>query len=150
MEQYQRQNRLAEALRIRGMKQVELCEKTGLSKASINSWLRQRWQPKQDSLLIMAKALDVSEMWLAGYDTPMERPAAQKKADVTVDLFSRIRKDSEFKELVVNLSKEESATTGLFSRLLNDPEFKELIFNLCELNESNYDTIKHLVGQLRG
>ena len=150
MEQYQRQNRIAEALRIRGMKQVELCEKTGLSKASINSWLRHRWQPKQEALMKIAKALDVSEMWLAGYDVPMERPVEQKKADVTVDLFSRIRKDSEFKELVVNLSKDGNVMAGVFSRILNDSEFRELIINLCELSDSNYDTIKHLVGQLKG
>ena len=68
MTSYERKNRIAEALTLRGMKQVELVEKSGIPKSSINNWISQRWQPKQEALYKMAKALDVSEMWLAGYD----------------------------------------------------------------------------------
>ena len=60
------------------MKQVELCEKTGIAKGTLNNWLAQRWQPKQEPIMKMAQVLDVSEMWLAGYDVPMER---QKNTD---------------------------------------------------------------------
>lgn len=99
MENYERQNRLRDALRIRNMRQVELVEKTGIKKSSINNWLAQRWQPKQDSLMKMAKALDVSEMWLAGYDVPMERPIEQKINDTKVGVADRIYNDSEFLEV---------------------------------------------------
>lgn len=105
MENYTRKNRLREALKIRGMKQVELVEKTGLKKSSINNWLSQRWQPKQDAIFRMAKVLDVSEMWLAGYDVPMERPAEQKKMDDLAKLINVIRKDERLCKLVVNISK---------------------------------------------
>lgn len=76
---YDKHNRIGEALSIRNMKQVELCEKTGISKGALNNWIKQRWQPKQTAIYKMAKALDVSEMWLAGYDTAMERPTSQKR-----------------------------------------------------------------------
>lgn len=104
MEEYTRKNRLGEALKIKGLKQVELVEKTGLSKASINNWLKQRWQPKQKALMIMAKALDVSEMWLAGYDVPMERPVAQKKSDELAQLIIKIKEDEELKNLFTSIS----------------------------------------------
>ena len=81
MDNYERENRIEEALRIRNMRQVELCEKTGLSKSSINNWIKQRWQPKHNAIFLMARALDVSEMWLAGYDAPMERAPGEKKGE---------------------------------------------------------------------
>ena len=104
MEDYTRKNRIGEALSIRGLKQVELVEKTGLSKASINNWLKQRWQPKQKALMAMAKALDVSEMWLAGYDVPMDRPAAQKKSDELTQLIIEIKEDEDLKDLFTSIS----------------------------------------------
>lgn len=127
-------NRIAEALNIRNMKQVELAEKTGLSKASINSWLRHRWQPKQDALLKMAKALDVSEMWLAGYDVPMERPVEQKKADVLTDALLSMRNDMDISYSVVRMS--------------NDEDFKDLVIDITKLNKSNIEAIKAYVSKL--
>lgn len=113
MDKYERRNRIREALAIRNMKQVELCEKTGIKKSSINNWLGQRWQPKQEPIMKMAKVLDVSEMWLAGYDVPMERPVEQKKSDELVQLIHSIRKDEELKHLFIsicNLTDEQRKT----------------------------------------
>jgi transcriptional regulator with XRE-family HTH domain len=91
MNNKQKKNRIEEALRLRGVKQVELVEKTGIKKASINHWIKQRYQPKQDSLYKMARALDVSELWLAGYDVPMERAPEQIKADKLATLIHQLR-----------------------------------------------------------
>ena len=113
MDKYERRNRIREALAIRNMKQVELCEKTGIKKSSLNNWLGQRWQPKQEPIMKMAKVLDVSEMWLAGYDVPMERPVEQKKSDELVQLIHSIRKDEELKHLFIsicNLTDEQRKT----------------------------------------
>lgn len=110
METYERKNRLAEALAIRGLKQVELVEKTGLSKSAINNWVKNRWQPKQTPLLKMARALDVSEMWLAGYDVPIERPVSQKRNDILNDTLSLLRNNERYFNLVdmiVNLDDEQ-------------------------------------------
>lgn len=100
---YERKNRIEQALNIRNMKQVELVEKTGLSKGSINHWIKQRYQPKQNAIMKMAKALEVSEMWLAGYDVPMERPAAQIKNDELVQLINNIRKNEDLKKLFISI-----------------------------------------------
>lgn len=103
MEDYTRKNRIGEALNIRGLKQVDLVEKTGLTKASINNWLKQRWQPKQKALMKMARALDVSEMWLAGYDVPMERPELQKRNDELTQLIIEIKENEDLKDLFVSI-----------------------------------------------
>ena len=104
MTAYYRKNRIKEALSARGLKQVELCEKTGIKKSALNSWISQRWQPKQDSLYKIAQALDVSEMWLAGYDVPMERPEPQKKSDELAQLILQMKNDSELMKLCTSIS----------------------------------------------
>ena len=102
---YERKNRIEEALNIRGMKAVELVEKAGIKKSSLSHWINQRWQPKQEALLKMARALNVSEMWLAGYDAPMERPAEHVKMDNLAQVVNVIRKDERLTNLVINLAK---------------------------------------------
>lgn len=52
----------------------------------------------------MGKALDVAEMWLAGYDIPMERPVAQKENDQLFDLVERIKKEKDFRQLIMRIS----------------------------------------------
>lgn len=65
--------RIKEALDLRGMKQIDLVEKTGIGKSSISTYLSGEYEPKQRNIYKIAKALDVSEPWLMGFDVPMER-----------------------------------------------------------------------------
>ena len=65
--------RLKEGLDIRGMKPIDLCNKTKISKSAISQYLSGYAKPKADRIFIIAKALDVNEAWLMGYDVPMER-----------------------------------------------------------------------------
>lgn len=117
---YKRENRIAEALSLRGMKQVELCEKTGLKKASVNGWIKQNWQPKQDSLYKMAKALDVSEMWLAGYDVPMERTREQSKVDELTVLINEMQNNDRVKNLFINISRLSSDQFNTIESMVNE------------------------------
>lgn len=103
MTNFERKNRIREALVIRNMKQVELAEKSGIAKGTINNWLNNRYQPKQKPLYKMAKILDVSEMWLAGYEVPMERPEAQTKNDELVQLINEIRNNDDLKNLFLSI-----------------------------------------------
>lgn len=65
--------RLKEALSNAKMKQTELCRLTGLDKGAVSSYVSGKYEPKSDAINKMAIALNVSEMWLWGYDVPMER-----------------------------------------------------------------------------
>lgn len=121
MTKYDRLNRIREALALRNMKQVELCEKTGIAKGTLNNWLSQRWQPKQEAIMKLAKALDVSEMWLAGFDVPMERPVEQKKSDELAQLIHSMR---------------------------SDESLKKLFLSICSLSDDQRKTIESLVNEL--
>jgi len=65
--------RLKKALQYRNMKQVDLCNKSGIDKALISNYLSGKYKAKQDKLHQLALALNVSEGWLMGYDVDMDR-----------------------------------------------------------------------------
>lgn len=97
--------RLAKALNIRGIKQIELSNRTNIPKSSISLYLKDAYEPKQDRLYEFAKVLNVSEVWLMGYDVPMERSDTQKKNDQLVELITLLRNDNEFLEMAQDLSE---------------------------------------------
>lgn len=68
-------NRLRTALKLRGMKQVELCEITGLGKSSLSQYLSGEYEPRVNRVAIIANVLDVNIYWLMGFDVPMDREA---------------------------------------------------------------------------
>lgn len=66
-------NRLIIAMEKRGIKAAELSRLTGLSKPRISQYVNGTYEAKQQALYKLAKALNVSEAWLMGYDTDMEK-----------------------------------------------------------------------------
>lgn len=64
--------RLKKAMALRNMKQVDLVNATGIGKSSISTYLSGNYEPKQRNVYKIAKALNVSELWLIGEDVPME------------------------------------------------------------------------------
>lgn len=63
--------RIAQALEKRGMRAIELADRTGISRGAISSYISGRYKAKQDNLYKMGKALGVSPAWLMGYDVDM-------------------------------------------------------------------------------
>jgi repressor LexA len=68
--------RLARALDARDVKQVELAEKTGISKSAISQYLSGAFVPKQRNTYKIAAALGVNPAWLMGKDVEMEDVSA--------------------------------------------------------------------------
>lgn len=97
-------NRIKKALKLRGMKQIDLSNKSGIDKGSISYYCSGKYEPKQDAIYKMAKVLDVSEMWLWGYDCPMDRPIAQKNNDELSEITKRLNSDTDFFSLVKTLN----------------------------------------------
>lgn len=64
--------RIKEALRLRGLRQIDLAERSGISKGSISQYISGKFDPKQVNLYQMAKVLRVRPDWLMGLDVPME------------------------------------------------------------------------------
>lgn len=66
-------NRLVYAMDCRNIKQTDLCRITRIPKSAISQYISGSFKPKADRTYILAKALDVNEAWLMGYDVSMER-----------------------------------------------------------------------------
>lgn len=64
--------RIKKALAIRNMKQSELCRRTKIATSAMSEYVNGLYDPKQDKIYIMAKALSVDPVWLMGFDVPME------------------------------------------------------------------------------
>lgn len=92
--------RLKEAMRAADKKQIELASETGLSHSTISRYLSGKVEPRQIAIIKLAKALNVSEWWLWGYDVPASRALEQKKNDAIVDVVSRLRADRDFFDVV--------------------------------------------------
>lgn len=114
-------DRIREAMETAGKKQADLVDETGLNKSTISRYLSGAMEPKQKAISLLARSLEVSEMWLWGYDVPMTRTPEQKKSDAMVDVVARMRKD---------------------------PEFFDVVSMLAELPAEQYASIKQLISAL--
>lgn len=71
-------SRIKKALKMRNMKQIDLVHITNLGSSAISQYVSGKYEPKQKALHAIAKALNVSEAWLMGFDVPIERIEAIK------------------------------------------------------------------------
>ena len=67
------QYRLQKAINIRNMKPVELHQKTKISESLLSKYLSGNAVARQRKLTILADTLNMKEVWLMGYDVPMEK-----------------------------------------------------------------------------
>lgn len=118
-------DRLREAMTALGKKQADLVRETGLDRGSISSYLSGKYEPKQKAISKLAIALNVSEMWLWGYDVPMERTAMQKKNDAIVDIVMKLRKDDELLSMMEKISKLDVGKRQALNSVLNAFETTE-------------------------
>ena len=77
--------RIREAMQLRNKTQVELCEITGIPKSAMSQYVSGKFMPKQTRIYLLAKALNVNEAWLMGYDVPIER----KNEETSENIFEK-------------------------------------------------------------
>ena len=98
-------SRIKSGLKIRGLKQADLCQITKIPKSAISQYISGAFEPKQDRIYLISKALNVSEAWLMGFDVPMERqeskpstpsePVLSEGEKALLELFNKVPKDKQ-------------------------------------------------------
>lgn len=111
-------DRLKQAMDYRNVKAVDLCERGNIPKSAMSYYLSGRSEPKSDRLYIIAKLLDVSEAWLLGYDVAMERSVEQNELDELAALSERIKKEAEFRDLIIQINHLNPAQLDAVKNLL--------------------------------
>lgn len=94
--------RLRTALDLSGKTQADLSRETGIDTAAISRYLKGTYAPKSTALYKLALALDVSDMWLAGYDVQMNRFKQQNETDFKSNLHNKIAQDT---DLLITISQ---------------------------------------------
>lgn len=68
--------RLRQAMQMRNIERATIIKLTGIDKGAFSSYINGKYNAGQTNLYLLAKALNVNEAWLMGYDVPMERNAS--------------------------------------------------------------------------
>ena len=112
--------RIKEGMEIRNLKQADLVELTGISKGALSSYISGRYEPKQNNIYLIAKALSVNEAWLMGLDAPIDRNIIQTTSakGVKINVLGRVAAGFpiEAVENIIDTEEisEEMARTGEF------------------------------------
>ncbi|MBO5248011.1 MAG: helix-turn-helix transcriptional regulator [Clostridia bacterium] len=94
------QERLTEMLQKTGKRAADLAKETGLHKATIHRYLTGAVEPRQEAMLKLALALNVSETWLWGYDVSPARQDWEADVDIINNAVIRMRSDNDFMSVV--------------------------------------------------
>ena len=87
--------RLKEALKRKQMTQSKLSELTGINNSTISEYISGKYEPNRSRISEFAEILNVNEIWLMGYDVPIDRDFNTKKfAEPKNDLISFFRIDT--------------------------------------------------------
>ena len=117
--------RLQVAMKRNGIKQVELCEKTGIHKSTMSQYLKGVFEPKRDRIAKIADVLNVEESWLSGYigdpGIPMLRQTTPQVSAPLSDYSIGEKSEAEqSREMIENIVKEmEHLSKEKLSQLLN-------------------------------
>ncbi len=129
--------RIRKGLSIKNMKASELCEKTGIPKSAMSQYINGKFEPKQDRIYLIAKALDVSEPWLMGFDispsTPAPSPNKETSGiDVMISTETKGLSDEDKQEVLTfiqykKFQKDTEETSKPFqsSRILTTADFED-------------------------
>jgi len=96
--------RLQYAMSYNNLRATDLCEKTATPKSAMSAYLSGKQEPRPERLFAIAKALDVSEAWLKGYDVEMARSVDQKETDALAAAVKRMSEDKAFQDLILRIT----------------------------------------------
>ena len=99
--------RLKYLMETRNLRQADIlemiapyCKKydVNIPRNALSQYVTGKVLPKQDKLTILGMALNVSEVWLMGYDVPMEReesaPVSTPERETIVNLLSSLNEEN--------------------------------------------------------
>lgn len=85
--------RLKEAIEQSDLNQSELADRIGIHRSTITHYLTGRYEPRHDRVDQFARILNVSPIWLMGFDVPMQRHADDTMPEINEQIGARIRSE---------------------------------------------------------
>ena len=128
--------RLKQILHEKGLKQTDLARMTGIDKSLISNYLSGKYKAKQDNLYLIAKAVNVSEAWLMGYDTDRARTSDDERF-----IENKIRSSG-----TDELSHHEKSLVAAYR---NHPEMQSAVDKLLGVEREGADITKDVIETVR-
>lgn len=139
-------DRIKEGLKLRGMKQSELSKKTGISKSMISEYVKGRYEPKQNNVYSISRALNVNEMWLMGVSDDIERiPDSQRSQQSTN--HSDFGSDDEIKAYFAEKGRTDLWET--FKAVTSSDSLRILMDGAADLTPEDLEPVLILVQGIR-
>lgn len=107
--------RIKQGLEIQEMTQTQLANKANIDKGQLSSYISGKYKPRQNNIDALARALNVSEAWLMGFDVPMERVSG-KTENKQISFISE--KSKEILEIYLQLSSNNQQRVLTYSKTL--------------------------------
>ena len=123
-------DRIKERMNELNMKQIDIVKAANIDKGALSHYISGRYEPKDKVMFRLAKALNVDEMWLWGYDVPKERKVLSNEK-ITIpeslnennkwasDIVIRLGNDDKFCESVKLLDKLDNDGLAQANKLLS-------------------------------
>ena len=131
--------RIQEGMNLRGYKQIDLVEKTGISKGALSSYISGRYVPKQNNIYLIAKALDVNEAWLMGANVPMERVSEKPSATITLyNVHCETQPEAELVLTYRDLNDVNKKKVSSYTRtLLSTQQMEDEVYEVAAAHDMN-------------
>lgn len=81
-------NRLNLAIKIFGLKQVDIVKKTGIDKTLLNKYISGNSNASQKKISLLANFFNVNPLWLMGYDVPMKKSVPKNNISAEYGLLT--------------------------------------------------------------
>lgn len=108
--------RLRDAMAEKNIIAQDLAERAGVSKASISQYINGSHKPSNVSAGKMAEVLDVSPLWLMGFDAPKHGKPKTEPFEVA---FANRRSSAELKEIIGALLEADPTTINIIKKILD-------------------------------
>lgn len=102
--------RIKQGLEIREITQTQLATKANIDKGQLSSYISGKYKPRQNNIDALAKALNVNEAWLMGFDVPMERVSGKTESKQEPSYSSQCKEIIEVCEQLSNHNQKKVLT----------------------------------------
>lgn len=148
-------SRLRELLDKKNLTQAGLAKLSGISKSSINHYLKGDWEGKQDAVYAIADTTNTNEAWLMGYDVPMEKSSNDLLYKAAEDLVLHNEFDAltkEQKEAALNSVRSQAVPEKNKPAELELDELDKELLRLAaqltpEQKRRQVETLRDIVGK---
>ncbi|MBC2106113.1 helix-turn-helix domain-containing protein [Listeria booriae] len=142
--------RLKEIMAERKLKQIDILNLANryfsdtnvkITKADLSQYVNGKVEPRQDKLYVLAKALDVSEAWLMGYEVPQKRPTDTERESL---ITAPSKNDTNIPNQNIDTDYDDDILSHEIDKLVDDEELNKWLYEMIENSPDELSKLKKM------